>query len=138
MSTLLDTGPLVAYLNRREHTRHPWAKRMFAQLPAPFYTCEAVLCEAAHLLKREEGGSVRFRAFLDRARLDVSFSWSDHRGRVSELMETYADLPMDFADACLVALYEIESDPQVLTTDDDFRVYRTAGGEALDVLMPPF
>ena len=45
---------------------------------------------------------------------------------------------MDFADACLVALYEIESDPQVLTTDDDFRVYRTAGGEALDVLMPPF
>ena len=38
MSTLLDTGPLVAYLNRREHTRHPWAKRVFAQRPAPFYT----------------------------------------------------------------------------------------------------
>jgi len=46
MSTLLDTGPLVAYLNRREHTRHPWAKRVFPQRPAPFYTCEAVLCEA--------------------------------------------------------------------------------------------
>ena len=57
MSTLLDTGPLVAYLNRREHTRHPWAKRMFAQLPAPFYTCEAVLCEAAHLLKKAEASA---------------------------------------------------------------------------------
>ena len=137
MSTLLDTGPLVAYLNRREHVRHPWAKRVFAQRPAPFYTCEAVLCEAAHLLKREQGGRTRFRAFLDRAALDVSFSWSDHRARVSELMETYADTPMDFADACLVALYETQPEAQVLTTDDDFRIYRTAGGEAPDVLMPP-
>jgi hypothetical protein len=25
---------------------------------------------------------------------------------------------------------------QVLTTDADFRIYRTAGGEALDVLAP--
>jgi predicted nucleic acid-binding protein len=138
MSTLLDTGPLVAYLNRREHTRHPWAKRVFAQRPAPFYTCEAVLCEAAHLLKREQGGSTRFRAFVDRAALDLSFSYAEQSGRVSDLMETYADTPMDFADACLVALYETQpSEAQVLTTDDDFRVYRTAGGEALDVLMPP-
>lgn len=89
-------------------------------------------------MKREQGGRARFRAFLNRAALDVSFSWSTHRGRVADLMETYADTPMDFADACLVALYETQpSEAQVLTTDDDFRVYRTAGGEALDVLMPP-
>ena len=137
MSTLLDTGPLVAYLNRREQTRHPWAKRIFARRPAPFYTCEAVLCEAAHLLKREQGGRGRFQAFLKRAALDVSFSYAAHAERITELMKTYADTPMDFADACLVALYETKSDAQVLTTDDDFRIYRAADGKALDVIMPP-
>ena len=75
--------------------------------------------EAAHLpLKCEQGGSGRFRAFLERAALDVSFAYVSHAGRVIELMETYADTPMDFADACLVALYETKSDATALTTDD--------------------
>ena len=96
-----------------------------------------MLCEAAHLLKCEQGGRGRFWAFLERAALDVSFSYTAHAERVTELMENYSDMPMDFADACLVALNETESDATVLTTDDDCRVYGTAEGEALDVLMPP-
>jgi hypothetical protein len=43
---------------------------------------------------------------------------------------------MSFADAGLVRMAGRCREAQVLTTDDDFRVYRTTGGEALDVLAP--
>ena len=46
------------------------------------------------------------------------------------------DQPVSFADACLVCMVEERRQPQVFTTDDDFHVYRTNDGEALDVLAP--
>ena len=40
--TIVDAGPLVAFLNRRD--AHPgWARAEFGRRPAPLYTCEAVL-----------------------------------------------------------------------------------------------
>ena len=45
---LLDAGPLVAALNRRERT-HDWVARQFEQLPPPFLTCEAVLIRMSEL-----------------------------------------------------------------------------------------
>ncbi len=46
---LLDTGPLVAFLNPREE-HHRWAVNVFQRLDALFITCEPVLTEAFHLL----------------------------------------------------------------------------------------
>ena len=47
----------------------------------------------------------------------------------------YADLPMDYADATLVALAEELGTNLVLTTDArDFGVYRLASGEAFEIL----
>jgi predicted nucleic acid-binding protein len=48
-------------------------------------------------------------------------------------METYAEVPMDFADASLVALAEALHDFRIVTFDNDFRVYRAAGGRVLFV-----
>ncbi len=45
-------------------------------------------------------------------------------------MEKYADVPMSFADACLVRMTEVSSDPTLLTTDTDFRIYRRHGRKA--------
>lgn len=48
--------------------------------------------------------------------------------RIRELMEKYADLPMDFTDAALVRAAEREGIDTVFTTDRrDFSVYRLAG-----------
>ena len=45
--------------------------------------------------------------------------------RVEELMDQYADLPMDLADASLVVLAEEIGDGRILSTDKrDFRAYR--------------
>ncbi len=50
------------------------------------------------------------------------------------LMEKYRDLPMDLADASLVATAEAMNLRQILTIDSDFHVYRIHGKDAFEVL----
>lgn len=54
--------------------------------------------------------------------------------RTRALMEKYRDLPMDLADATLVAIAEQRRITQVLTLDSDFHVYRASTRAAFDVL----
>jgi predicted nucleic acid-binding protein len=46
----LDTGPLVALLNRSDH-HHPWARACFAETASPLRICEAVISEAWFLVR---------------------------------------------------------------------------------------
>ena len=135
MTTLLDAGPLVAILNARD-AHHRWAVRQAGQLDPPFMTCEAVLSESHFLLQDRPGGQRRLVELLTSDRVRVSFSYADHADRVHELMRAYSDLPMSFADACLVRMSETRNDSRVFTVDSDFRVYRRHGTEAISVLMP--
>ena len=52
--TLIDTGPLVALIDRRDE-HHAGAVRQANQLDAPFYPCEGVLEEAHFLVYRRYG-----------------------------------------------------------------------------------
>lgn len=55
--------------------------------------------------------------------------------RARELVSQHSDLPMDYADATLVALAEELGTRSVLTTDRrDFAVYRIKGRRRFDVL----
>ncbi len=51
LAILVDTGPIVAYLDRRDRY-HRWSLSQFSRLPAPYKTCEAVCVEAVHILSR--------------------------------------------------------------------------------------
>jgi predicted nucleic acid-binding protein len=55
---------------------------------------------------------------------------------VLKLLEKYADVPMSFADACLVRMTETLNDPVLLTTDDDFRIYRRHGRQIIPCVLP--
>lgn len=55
---------------------------------------------------------------------------------VLRLLAKYADVPMSFADACLVRMTETLNDPVLLTTDDDFRVYRRHGRQIIPCVLP--
>lgn len=43
---------------------------------------------------------------------------------------------MSFADACLVCMAEERPSHRLVTTDDDFRVYRTAGDKPINLALP--
>jgi predicted nucleic acid-binding protein len=51
-------------------------------------------------------------------------------------MAKYADVPMSFADACLVHMTETLADPVIFTLDTDFRIYRRHGRRTIPCVMP--
>jgi uncharacterized protein len=124
---LLDTGALVSLLDRSQ-THHQKCKRAFADWAGTLVSTEAVLTEATHLLAGVHGGHAAcVDFFLAGGAILVPSSVSSLQ-RVRKLLDKYADLPMDFADATLVALGEEIDCSSVFTTDrTDFSVYRLKG-----------
>jgi predicted nucleic acid-binding protein len=55
-------------------------------------------------------------------------------GRTQSLMAKYRDVPMDFADASLVAVAEKNHWDTIFTLDTDFRVYRLGGRRAFQIV----
>ncbi len=53
--------------------------------------------------------------------------------RMAELMSKYHDVPMDLADASLVAVVESRNFRALFTLDSDFFIYRLRDGSAITV-----
>ena len=111
----------MALLSSRD-THHQWARSQASELPPPWFTCEAVLSEAFHLLGRR--GAPNLAALLRRRALFVTFELTVNLEPVMKLIEKYSDVPMSLADACLVRMSETLNEPMLATADKDFRVYR--------------
>lgn len=132
-SVLVDTGFLVALLSRRDGN-HRWATAQAHRFPPPWRTCEAVLSEAFHLV--EARGQRSLAALLRRRSVVTAFDLNEDTEPALKLMEKYADVPMSFADACLVRMTETLADPILLTTDTDFRIYRRHSRQAVPCVVP--
>jgi predicted nucleic acid-binding protein len=133
---LMDTGPLVASLNRRDRY-HRWAKARLSELEPPVSTCEPVLAEACFLLRDSPGGAAAVLALVERGVLRVDFQVTPHARSLATLMTKYADVPMSLADASLVRMTELDGRRAVMTLDGDFLVYRRHGRQVIPVMMPP-
>ena len=93
------------------------------------------------MLGHESRESDRFRGFMERRGLSLWFFDDGSLNRAFELMELYADHPMDLADASLVAAAESLGTRKVFTIDrKDFETYRVRRGlrvpEILIALFP--
>lgn len=134
-SAIVDTGPLVAFVDRRE-SHHTWARERFGELNAPLLVCEPVLTEVLFLLRRLPQAQDGILGQVGAGRLRIAFSLSDEIEAVRGLLAKYADLPMSLADACLVRMAELYGDHSVCTLDGDFRVYRKHGRQAIPLITP--
>jgi uncharacterized protein len=132
-SVLVDAGFLVALLSRRD-ANHPWAAAQSPILPPPWTTCEAALSEAFHILGHS--GRPALAALLRRRAVLCPFHVSEHIEEILALVDKYTDVPMSFADACLVRMTEALPDPVLLTTDTDFRIYRRHSRQAVPCIIP--
>lgn len=131
---LLDTGPLVALLNRSDD-RHETAKALMAACAPPLRTCEPVLAEACYLLSRATPAAAADVMALGRAgAFEVALSLPDHWAAIERLLRKYADVPASLADACLIRCAEHHREPRILTFDTDFRVYRWSRTRAFRIL----
>jgi uncharacterized protein len=132
-SVLVDAGFLVALLSRRD-TYHQWAVGQASEFLPPWSTCEAVLSEAYHLLGSR--GIPSLSALLRRRALVVAFGLTENLEPVARLLEKYSNLPMSLADACLVRMTETLAEPILLTTDEDFRIYRRHSRQVVPCVTP--
>ena len=132
-NVFVDAGFVVALLSSRD-AHHEWAVTQASEMPPPWSTCEAVLSEAFHLLG--ERGASNLGALLRRRALHIAFALAENVEPVVKLIEKYSNVPMDFADACLVRMTETFADPIVLTTDEDFRVYRRHSRQVVPCITP--
>lgn len=134
-SVLLDTGPLVAYLDRREE-HHAWAKGKFAALTEPVLTCEAVLTEACFLLANLTHAQLAIGALLQRGVIEVVPIGAAAQPRIFALMGKYRQVPMSYADACVLWLAETHPRSRVFTLDSDFGIYRLERARRVPLIAP--
>ena len=134
-AVILDTGPLVAFLHANEQ-HHDWVVDQLRTLPPRFLTCEAVLTECSYLVGFAPSAMAQMDEWLERGVLRLPFQFLPERQRVLRLMHTYRNVPMSFADACLVRMAELYPGLPVLTLDTDFRVYRKNGRGRIESILP--
>lgn len=132
---LIDTGPLVALIDASDRD-HAWSKKALGRLPCPLVTCEAVLSEVLFLLRKDESAPQKLSLLFDRGLLVCHPVMNLQPSGVFTLMQTYRDLPMSLADACLVKLAELHPAAVIVTLDSDFLLYRRHRNKALTTLMP--
>jgi predicted nucleic acid-binding protein len=132
-SVIVDAGFLVALLSGRD-TNHGWAVAQAQRFPPPWESCDAALSEAFHLLG--VAGNQALAALLRRRAVVSTRLVGDAPEEVLNLMQKYADVPMSFADACLVRMTEVLSEPMLLATDSDFRIYRRLGRKTVPCVVP--
>src|SRR5437899_1979611 len=93
---LIDTGPLVAVLRRKDQY-HAWARAHFEAATEPFVTCEAVVSESLFLLERTSSGAAALCVLLERGIVIVDFSITKHLSETLRLIRRYHDTPMSLA-----------------------------------------
>ena len=132
-NAIVDAGYLIALLYRRDR-HHAWAAAQAEQHPPPWKICDAAVSETFYVLG--ESGMGLLPTLFRRHMLFSDFDFAQNSEAVLALMEKYKEVPMSFADACLVRMTEVFNNAIVLTTDTDFRIYRRHGRQVVPCILP--
>jgi len=106
MTLTLDTSALVSLANRRD-PGHRRARAAMEEDRGPYVVPAGILAEAAYVLQARLGpGTVEtFLRDLEEGRMLLDCGEED-LPRIRELVVRYADLPLGFSDASVVACAE--------------------------------
>lgn len=132
---LVDTGFLVSVYDKRER-RHAECLRIHLELPNPIATCEAVIVEALHLLRRVQGAADGILASVNEGVLQIPLRLNESASSIQAILRKYRDTPADFAEACLIHLANQLDTGDILTLDSDFKHYRWRRNRAFNLLIP--
>ena len=134
---LVDAGPLIALVDADDH-HHRTCARSFADVRETLGNVWPVLTEALFQVGDVRGGPTAIWKLIERGAVRLLPLDEEDVPRIRELMEKYADLPMDLADAALVRVAERDGLRTVFTVDRrDFTVYRLKGGRLLRLASFP-
>jgi len=127
---LIDAGPLIALFDKNDDY-HVSMKKFLRNYEGGLVTSWAVITEVLHMLDFNVNVQIDFLKWIELGALEIPFLGKNHISRIIELSEKYSDIPMDFADASLIVISEIEKIDEIITIDSDFHVYRNIRKEML-------
>lgn len=131
---IVDTGPLVGWINRRDQW-HEWSASVLESLTPPLVTCESVIAEVVWHLRHSRKAVDRLYGMIEAGALEIEVLLPDHMPHIRVLSAKYRQ--MDFCDAAVVRLSEIHPQAIVLTTDvAHFRIYRHFQNKPIPLLCP--
>jgi len=133
---LVDTGSIVALLDRSER-HHKECAAVIAEIDAPLLTCEAVIAEACYLLREIKNAVDAVLENVEKGTFLVPYRAAGKTSALRRLLKKYANVPMDFADACLVEMADEYQTGRILTLDRDFHIYRWGKNRPFDFVVEP-
>lgn len=132
---IIDSGPLVAALNKRDRY-HDWAVGVLRSLGEPPVTTESVLTEVCWHLRQSTAAVVRVLEMPARGDLIINPILATDGLQVAAKLAKFG-MEMDLADGCLVRLSEVYPRARVITVDrEHFTVYRRNRNQAIPTICP--
>ena len=134
-NTLVDAGPLIALFNGRD-SYHRIAVDFFKEYNGLLTTSWPVFTEVSHMLDFNIQAQIDFLRWIQAGALQVENILDADLDRIIRLSKKYSDVPMDLADASLVAVSERLRIREIITIDSDYYIYRTIHKEMLRNIFP--
>ena len=131
---LVDSGPLIALFDASDKY-HNEAINFIKNNKYPLVTTIASITETLHLLDFNRNAQIDFLEWVHRGAVEIYNIENNAFQRLKELTEKYRDLPMDFADSCLVYLAEQLKLDTIATIDRDFTIYRIRGRKKFKIIL---
>jgi len=131
---LIDSGPLIALFDADDN-HHKKAVNFIKENKFPLVTTLASITEALHLLDFNRNAQIDFLDWISKGALEVHNIDIPAFNKLRDLTIKYKDLPMDFADACLVYLAEELNITKIATIDRDFTIYRIKNKKRFELAL---
>ncbi|MCF6246251.1 MAG: PIN domain-containing protein [Desulfobacula sp.] len=131
---LIDSGPLIALFDSSDKY-HEKSVDFIKTNKYPLITTLASITETLHLLDFNRNAQIDFIEWISRGAVEIHNIENNDFKRLKELTEKYRDLPMDFADSCLVYIAEKFNIHTIATIDRDFTIYRIKGKKTFKTLL---
>ncbi len=132
---IVDTGPLVAFFNRRDEYHH-WVLLQLSTLRGTLVTTESVISECLYLLDCSKVAITAIQDMVMSKKLLISDVPARDFSEVLKLVEKYQDLPASVADVSLLVVYNSMKHAKILTLDSDFLIYRARNGKPPALIAP--
>ncbi|MFL5244943.1 MAG: type II toxin-antitoxin system VapC family toxin [Gemmataceae bacterium] len=123
---VVDSGPLIALFDA-DDGYHSRALEFVRRTRANLVSTMAAVMEAMYVLEESLPARTNLLAWMEAGGLTLTEPGSGDFQRISELIAKYADLPMDFTDAVVVALCERLGINHIASVDRHFTIYRYKG-----------
>jgi predicted nucleic acid-binding protein len=134
ISTLIDAGPIIALFDKDDQY-HQSVMEFMRVFEGRLITTWPVLTEVSYMLDFHKRVQLDFLNWVSEGGIEIINLEQWQLINIREIIDKYADLPADFADASLIVGAEMRNLDAIISIDSDFSVYKLGTREKLQNIL---